>query len=54
MASTKAILNSTVPMVNTLLAKNTSKVKKCIDKFINARNQYIFDTCPCDRIYYTT
>lgn len=51
--STKAILSGLVPVVNSLLAKNTSKVKNCIDKFINERNKFIFDTCPCDRIYYT-
>ena len=51
--STKAILTGLVPIVNSYLAKNTSKVKNCIDKFINDRNKFIFDTCPCDRIYYT-
>ena len=51
--STKVILTGLVPIVNSLLTKNTPRVKKCIDKFINERNQFIFDTCPCDRIYYT-
>ena len=51
--STKAILTGLVPIVNSYLSKNTSKVKNCIDKFINDRNKFIFDTCPCDRIYYT-
>ena len=33
--STKAILTGLVPIVNSLLTKNTPRVKKCIDKFIN-------------------
>ena len=51
--STKAILTGLVPIVNSLLNKNTPRVKRCIDKFINDRNKFILDTCPCDRIYYT-
>ena len=50
--STKAILTDIVPLVNTAASKNGLKIKQNIGKFINDRNQYIFDTCPCDRIYY--
>ena len=52
MKTTEAILKILYPKVENALSKNTNKFKKAVSDFINARNAVIFDTCPCDRIYY--
>lgn len=52
MKSTDAILKILYPRVEQALSKNTNKFKQAVGKFINARNESMFDTCPCDRIYY--
>lgn len=52
MKSTTAILKILYPKVEKSLGKNTNKFSACISKFINDRNAVLFDTCPCDRIYY--
>ena len=52
MKLTSAILSILYPKVEKSLAKNTNKFKQCISKFMNDRNELLFDTCPCDRIYY--
>ena len=52
-SNTKVIVSGLCPKVDALLARNTNKFKRLVEKFINDRNQYIFDTCPCDRIYYS-
>jgi len=52
MKNTDAILKILYPKVEKVMAKNTNKFKANVGKFINERNEYMFDTCPCDRIYY--
>lgn len=52
MKTTEAILKILYPKVEKSLPKNLSKFKACISKFVNTRNEQLFDTCPCDRIYY--
>ena len=52
MKSTESILKILYPKVEKSLTKNTPKFKQVISKFMNDRNAQIFDTCPCDRIYY--
>jgi hypothetical protein len=50
--STKAILSMLYPKVEKSFPKNLNKFKSVISKFMNDRNAQLFDTCPCDRIYY--
>jgi hypothetical protein len=50
--NTESILKVLYPKVDKSLGKNTNKFKQAISKFINNRNAQLFDTCPCDRIYY--
>ena len=50
--NTKSILTILYPKVEKALTKNTNKFKQAIGRFINERNRSMFDTCPCDRIYY--
>ena len=52
MKTTEAILKILYPKVETALSKNTNKFKSAVSDFVNARNAVMFDTCPCDRIYY--
>lgn len=52
MKSTNSVLSVLYPKVEKSLGKNTNKFKLCVSKFINDRNASLFDTCPCDRIYY--
>lgn len=49
---TKVILTDIYPEVVKLMDKNELKYKKAVERFMNARNAVLFDTCPCDRIYY--
>jgi hypothetical protein len=49
---TSSILNILYPKVEKSLGKNINKFKQCVSNFINDRNAVLFDTCPCDRIYY--
>jgi hypothetical protein len=50
--TTESILKNLYPKVEKVFPKNLNKFKLCISKFINDRNASLFDTCPCDRIYY--
>ena len=51
MKPTTAILKGLSPKAEKSLS-NINKFKLCVTKFINDRNALLFDTCPCDRIYY--
>lgn len=48
----ESIIKNLYPLVEKALSKGTIKFKNTISKFINERNKSLFDTCPCDRIYY--
>ena len=40
------------PMVETAIKKNATKVKQCVGRFMNSRNDDLFDIAPCSRIYF--
>lgn len=52
---TTAILDSVYPKINNSLSKPsvTNKWKKCMSEFMSKRYELLYDTMPCDRIYYT-
>ena len=50
--NTKALLQYLYPMIESSISKNMNGYKKCLDRFMSTRNQYLFDTAPCDRIYF--
>jgi len=52
MKNTDALVKELYPLVANSLAKNTNKLKQCIGRFIEKRSKELYDTCPCDRIYY--
>lgn len=52
MKDTNAILTGVYPLVSNSLSKNTNKFKKCIGAFMERRSKELYDTCPCDRIYF--
>ena len=49
---TKALVTYLYPMIEKTLATHSSAFKHCIDRFMSSRQQYLFDTAPCDRIYF--
>ena len=50
--NTKAILQKIYPKVEEALKKNKLKWKRHLSQFISSRSEMLFDTMPCDRIYY--
>jgi hypothetical protein len=50
--NTKATLTKIYPMVEAGLKKNYNKWKHCMSNFMQKRSAMLFDTMPCDRIYY--
>ena len=50
--NTKAILEKIYPQVEQAMNKNLIAWKKCLSNFISSRTVFLFDTMPCDRIYY--
>lgn len=51
--NTSAILKEVYPLVESAMNKNTTKWKQCMSRFIQKRSTLLFDTVPCDRIYYS-
>lgn len=51
--NTSAILKEVYPLVESVMNKNTAKWKQCMSRFIQKRSTLLFDTVPCDRIYYS-
>lgn len=52
MKATKALVTGLYPIVSNSLSKNTNKFKQCVGKFVERRARELYDTCPCDRIYF--
>jgi len=50
--NTKAIDSMLYPKVSSLMSKNLSKWKQMIGRFINKRQQSLYDTFPSTRILY--
>lgn len=50
--NTTAIIKEVYPLIEKSLSKGLNKWKLCMSKFIQKRSQMLFDTMPCDRIYY--
>ena len=51
--NTKEILDNIYPKIAESLKKYEKDWKKCLSMFITNRSDSLFDTLPCDRIYYT-
>ena len=51
--NTKEILDNIYPKIAEALKKYEKDWKKCLSMFITNRSDSLFDTLPCDRIYYT-
>ena len=52
MASTKAILTKLYPKIASSLKDKRTKYIQCIGRFINARQNSLYDVAPYDRIYF--
>lgn len=52
MKNTTAILKILYPIVEKKMSSRTTKFKQCISKFVDRRNQQLFDTGPYDRLPY--
>lgn len=51
--NTSAILKQIYPAVSSAMDKNMVGWKRCMSNFISKRSAVLFDTMPCDRIYYS-
>jgi hypothetical protein len=49
---TKSLLTNLYPLVETGLKNNLISYKRCIGRFIEARNKELYDTVPCSRTYF--
>lgn len=49
---TTAIVDLVYPKIEESIKKNFNAWKKCLSSFIQKRHEMLFDTVPCDRIYY--
>ncbi|MGL5330321.1 MAG: hypothetical protein ACRDD7_13715 [Peptostreptococcaceae bacterium] len=52
MKSTNALVSRLFPIISTSLAKNNNKLKACIGRFIEKRSKELYDTCPCDVMFF--
>ena len=52
MKNTTAILKILYPIVEKKMNSRAAKFKQCISKFVDRRNQQLFDTGPYDRMPY--
>ena len=50
--NTKAVLQDIYPLVEAGFKKNFNKWRLCMSAFMQKRSAMLFDTMPCDRIYY--
>lgn len=48
----KIILQNIYPIISKSLDTNKNKFKKCVADYIQPRSKELYDTCPCDRIYF--
>ena len=48
----KIILQKIYPIISSSLDVNKNKFKKCVADYIQPRTKELYDTCPCDRIYF--
>ena len=46
------ILKNIYPMIVNNIEKNKSKYKLVVSRFIEKRSEYLYDTSPCDRIFF--
>lgn len=51
--TTKAVLEKIYPMVANAMGKNLNAWRRCMSNFIQKRSAMLFDTMPCDRIYFS-
>ncbi|MCK9199095.1 MAG: hypothetical protein M0P49_05785 [Bacilli bacterium] len=54
MKTTNELVTGLYPIVAKSLEKNTNKFKQCVGTFVERRSTELYDTCPCDRIYFGT
>ncbi len=52
MKTTNVLVTGLYPIVAKSLEKNTNKFKQCVGRFVEKRSTELYDTCPCDRIYF--
>lgn len=52
MKVTKVLVDELYPKIATNMSKNLNKYKKCVADFISKRSKSLYDTCPCDAIYF--
>jgi hypothetical protein len=52
MKSTSALVDELYPKIQNSLNKNLNKYKAMIARFIDKRNEELYDTCPASRIYF--
>ena len=52
MSNRKALLTIAYPEVSSCLAKHLAGYKKCVSEFIEFRSKELYDTAPCDRIFF--
>ena len=51
--TTKAVLEKIYPMVANAMGKNLNAWRRCMSNFMQKRSAMLFDTMPCDRIYFS-
>ena len=52
MKNTDALVKQLYPLVSNSMSRNTNKFKQVVSRFIDKRAPLLYDTCPCDRIYF--
>lgn len=52
MKNTDVLVKELYPLVSNIMAKNTNRFKQVVSRFIDRRSALLYDTCPCDRIYF--
>ena len=49
---TSVLRKELYPLVESALTKNMNSYKNCVARFISKRNEALYDTAPCERIYF--
>lgn len=52
MKNTDVLVKELYPLVSNIMSKNNNKFKQVVSRFIDRRSALLYDTCPCDRIYF--
>lgn len=52
MKNTQALVKELYPIIENRLNKDTNKLKQVIGRFIEKRSKELYDTCPCDKMYF--